>query len=605
MTMRLCFTHRRQAGIMSILLGVGLVWPAAAVAAKVAVHTEFTRQGLASLTVDAREFLSDGSPAITHAVLEQRDTSKPGIGGYTFEEADVSKPRVTVDVPTRTVKHAYAWGTAVFLYTPGADRLTIAVTIANTSKRTLATFGLTLCRIKLPSPPANLKSPGRGRIVSTLDHIGAITADYGSSSMLACCETMDPPLYFGLAKATDKAATTFPIRMRGDVFSPEAGKYVIHPRGLPRIQAGKSVTLTFSLRFMPAGGDRDKLLGDIYARFRTAHKPAPAWKDRRPIGMVMMSSSYKGHVSKTNPRGWFNDARIDINDKPAFRKRVLAAADGAIKAHKDTGAQGMILWDVEATQHRSISYVGDPRMAPKLAPELDAVADEYFKKFRDAGLRTGICIRPTQVYFDKTKNSWSHGTGSDGSPDRGNHYPNLRPPGTPWWRFYPIVERMCDKIAYARKRWGCTLYYIDTNGTYQQCGQDAKFKWMLLSAHILKAIHARHPDVLLIPELVAGDGTYHSAYWSCSAPYFELDLRGYSTPHHVRKLLPRAMSIINISDGPFDEKRDLLLEGIKRGDILMFHGWYGAKRNAKVKALYKQASDSLRAASPAKTSAPG
>jgi len=572
--------------IALILLVVA--WGSSPVDAAPKVRIRFDARGLSSITVDGREFLADGSARLTQVVLERRDLSKPGLGGYAFEKQDLSMPCVSVDASAATVRRAYGWGTVAFAYKAGPGRLTVTVTITNTSDRALAMFDLALGRIRLPEAPKNLKK-GRGRIVSTHDNLGVVTADWGAGKLLACCETIDPPMHFGLDRPADKAGTEFPIRMRGQVYTPQPGKHVIHPYGLPRVEAGKSQTLTFSLRFASGDADTDKFLADLYAKFRAVHKPTLVWKDRRAIGMIMLSSTYKGHVSKTNPRGWFNDPRIDISDKPAFRRRVMGAADRAIQNLKATDAQGMIVWDIESTRPKEISFIGDPRLVGKFAPEMDAVADEYFKTYRDAGLRTGVCIRPTQVYFDQKKNRWSHGTGSDGSPQRGNHYASLRPPGVPWWRFFPIVERMCDKIAYAKKRWGCTLFYIDTNGTFRPCGPDGKFRWLLLDAHMLRAIHARHPDILLIPELVGGGGTYHAAYWSYSAPYFELDLRGYSTPHHVRKLLPGAMSIINIADGPFDEKRDLLLEGVKRGDIIMMHGWFGSKRNPKVKKLYDEA----------------
>ena len=577
---------------------LGIVWACLAAplpAAGADVLARFDAAGLRSLTVNGREILAEETPGLTHVVLEKRDLAKPGLKGYTFEKPDVSKPQASFDAGAKTVRHAHAWGTVEWAYRPGRDRLTVAVTIRNTSDRALATFGLTLCRLKLP-PPEGSKPKRRGRVVCTQDNLGVVTADHGQGKLLACYETIDPPIHFGLDEAADKAAGVFPVRMRGEVCAPEPGSTVIAPYGLPRIGPGKSLALTFSLRFAAADADTGKLLADLYERFGAVHKPTLTWKDRRPIGMVMLSSSFPGHVSKTNPRGWFNDKAIDIRDKQAFRKRVLRAAARSVQALRDAGAQGMIVWDIEASQHRQITYVGDPRLARTLAPEMDAVADEYFRTFRQAHLRTGVCIRPTQVYFDAKKGKWSHGTGSDGSPQRGDHYPHLRPKGTPWWRFFPVVERMCDKIAYAKKRWGCTLYYIDTNGTWRPCGPDGKFRWLLMNAHMLRAIRARHPDVLLIPELTRAGGTFHAAYWSYAAPYFELDLGGTSTPAHVRKLLPGAFSIINISDGPFDEKRPLLLAGVRRGDILLFHGWYGARRNAKVRALYEEAASKKRPA---------
>jgi hypothetical protein len=124
---------------------------------------------------------------------------------------------------------------------------------------------------------------------------------------------------------------------------------------------------------------------------------------------------------------------------------------------------------------------------------------------------------------------------------------------------------------------------------FRQIGEDQKFEWALLSAKMLRRLKERHPDVLLIPELVQGDGTYHTAYWAYAAPYFDLDLGGVALPKHIRKLWPKAFSIINVTDGPFDQRRAELLEGVRQGDILMVHGWWQPKVNAQVKELYAEA----------------
>ena len=187
-TLRALGSSRLRLHIAQVSLIVALASSPVAAAPKVRIR--FDARGLSSLTVDGREFLADGSARLTHAVLERRDPAKPGLGGYAFEKPDLSKPRVSVEATAATVRHAYAWGTVAFAYAPSPGRLTVAVTIANTSKRSLATFDLALGRIRLPAPPKNLKR-GHGRIVSTQDNLGIVTADYGTGKLLACCETVD------------------------------------------------------------------------------------------------------------------------------------------------------------------------------------------------------------------------------------------------------------------------------------------------------------------------------------------------------------------------------------------------------------------------------
>ena len=61
-----------------------------------------------------------------------------------------------------------------------------------------------------------------------------------------------------------------------------------------------------------------------------------------------------------------------------------------------------MIWDIEGEPPGAAIYVGDPRAMGSLSPEMEfkangrPVADEYFKIFADAGLRTGLTIRPTR-----------------------------------------------------------------------------------------------------------------------------------------------------------------------------------------------------------------
>jgi len=175
-------------------------------------------------------------------------------------------------------------------------------------------------------------------------------------------------------------------------------------------------------------------------------------------------------------------------------------------------------------------------------------------------------------------------------PGRNEQFQQIRPKDLPAWRFFPIVQRMSDKIAYAKKRWGCTIFYIDTNGTYRPVGEENKFEWRLLAADVLKRLMDLHPDVLLIPEIMRGDGAWHAAYWAYCSPYFELDYGGiWQTPEYPRKLLPGAFSIVNVNDGPIEERRADLVNAVRHGDILMCRGWFGDSRNDIVKAIYQEA----------------
>jgi hypothetical protein len=555
-----------------------------------ALTASLSPAGLASLKDGETELLCDGTPAVQYVILEEKGTKEDGTAEYRFERRENETPQTTFNLTKKTLTQVYSWGNATYTYIPAPNRLDIVVTLTNTSPKTLANFGISLATVKLPAKPEGYNA-GRANLKSSYDNVALTMLPIADRQLVLCNVTMAPPVSLGFDKAADAAGQVFPICMAGGVQAVEAGAYTIPPHGQPRVAPGTSLALTLTLRMKGADDTNEMLLADIYTAFAAYYAPMHQWTDRRPIGMVMLPS--KGHISDNNPRGWFGEKALDITTpegKVKFRDGMMKAADMAVKALKDTGAQGMIVWDLEGDENpHPITYIGDPRMMAKLDPEMDEIADAFFKKFTDAGLKTGCCIRPTQVYWNEAKQKWDHGTGSDGGPGRGNDYAELRPADVPWWKFFPVVERLSDKIAYAKKRWGCTIFYVDTNGIYRPQGEKDAYQWQLISAVMWRQIMQRHPDVLIIPELNSGDGAYHLAYWAYAAQYMEMDLNGYGTPAHVRAVLPGAFSLVNVNDGPIDEKRAVLVDAVRRGDILMFRGWFGDPRNKTVKAIYEEA----------------
>src|SRR5947199_258659 len=172
-----------------------------------------------------------------------------------------------------------------------------------------------------------------------------------------------------------------------------------------------------------------------------------------------------------------NEGKIDITTdlgKDVFRTALLKLADNSIKVLKDANAQGMITWDPEGQQFLGACYYGDPRLTPVLAPETELkgdrgmnAIDEYFEKFRQAGLRVGVCLRPQQI------------TMVDGKPVQG-------PADS-----QHAAQVLKDKLAYAKKRWGCTLFYIDS--TVVVTGES-------LNPEVFKTVADAYPDVLLSPK---------------------------------------------------------------------------------------------------------
>ena len=287
----------------------------------------------------------------------------------------------------------------------------------------------------------------------------------------------------------------------------------------------------------------------VLGKFPGAPKYSLRWTDRNPIGSLIIATAATNWI--TNPRGWLLDPSIDIytpNGLARFHDRLLAWADRSIGILKDMDAQGMITWDIEGEQFpHPITYVGDPTLCTQLAPEMAGVVDEYFARFRNAGFRVGVTVRPQQ--FRRTLS--------------GGTQQNVSNP----------AEQLMRKIGYARQRWGATLFYIDSNG----------YPGWPLGAEIVTQVARRYPDVLLIPE------DKNVFYYAETALYSRLRKGVYSTPGLVRFLYPKAFSVIDTADGAIKDNFSELVAAADRGDILMFRSWFADPANAIVKQICRQA----------------
>ena len=241
------------------------------------------------------------------------------------------------------------------------------------------------------------------------------------------------------------------------------------------------------------------------------------------------------------------------HDWPQTAEILNAFADESIGILRDMNAQGMILWDVEGEEFKhAITYIGDPRLVPSLAPEMDELADKFFARYRDAGFRVGLCIRP-QLFSRRPGNQVEQRD----TPDP--------------------AKVLIEKIAYARKRWDATMFYIDSNGSPNNP----------LTAEVFRQVLDQFPDILLIPE--------HSnlEYYAYGAPLHDLRRSPAPTPELVRSVYPNAFSLINTADGPIDQCYEELVSAVSRGDILVYRSWFKDAVHAKIKTIYERSQASL------------
>jgi hypothetical protein len=278
------------------------------------------------------------------------------------------------------------------------------------------------------------------------------------------------------------------------------------------------------------------------------------------MGKVFLASSGNGpDRPDTNPNRWFmNDAATDVSTdagKEAFREKLLKYADTAIAALREMGAQGAITWDPEG-QRTGHTYYGDPRIISDIAPEMEhrgtharATIDEYFRRFEEAGLRHGVCVRPQRVRKD----------GKFWVQDE------LKDP----------AERMNEleaKIGHAWKRWKSTLVYIDSD--YD------------VTARQYRDLHAKFPEVLLIPEWE------QPLHFSCTAPLQSVSHFGIGqarTPGGVRDLYPNAFCVTFVDGISRDPKvQNAVAAGVEGGDVMMINGWYSSPDTKAVAETYRE-----------------
>ena len=281
------------------------------------------------------------------------------------------------------------------------------------------------------------------------------------------------------------------------------------------------------------------------------------WTDRRPIGVIFLARDDTNWPD--NPRGWFGDASLNIyteTGKESFRIRLAQTAKNILQLAAAVHAQGIIVWDIEGEQypHPNGSFVGDPRLLGRLAPEMDALVDGFFSQLSTAGLKTGLLIRPQRARFENGRLNQEEIIFNNDA----------------------IVAELAAKIAYARQRWGCSLFYVDSNFSLWHLG--------VYNSDIFRRLHQTYPDILLIPEYEDAD------YFECASPYFDPVKREkfpgtIISAAQVRASQPHAFNSIYIGNIDPSRDRKSLVNAVAKGDILLYRGWWRGPEFGLVESL--------------------
>ncbi len=496
-------------------------------------------------------FGPQGLATLRYGNLTLADTNAHEGDAFSLYDVDGAPVARAWDAASQTLTWKYGWGQVACKYTQRGDQLNLDIAIDNQGSKTIAGFNMFPLALSFPDFPKGYDA--------TTPHVGfnndgptVQSADFGSGIVTVINRDVKSPLCVGLISSNDTAQS-----FRYNVYVGSAHLWY-QPGNWPTfnrpIAPGGHDLYQIALRFSPSGTDISSIGDDVYKKFAQAHPSELNWTDRRPIASLFLSSASDNHPA-CNPRGWFyNDESVDCfnaTGRARLRQRVMDFADDSIAEMKSVGAQGMVTWDIEGQEYpHSTSYIGDPRLLPSLAPEMDAIADEYFAKFRAAGLRVGVCVRPQQLVVDS-----SHA--EQVSVD-------------------DIAQQLINKIQTAKTRWGATLFYVDSNGG----------PYDPTDAAIFQQVARAHPDVLLIPE------HQNAAYYAFTAPYNQTNENSPFTSDEVRAIYPNAFSVVKLMDGS-EQLRGAIVEAARHGDILMFNGWYDSEDGQQVRDAYAEATNAL------------
>ena len=366
-----------------------------------------------------------------------------------------------------------------------------------------------------------------------------------------------------------------------------------------------------------------EVCADGYEAWGRYNKREVLWTDRRPIGAFFGCPD--AATSAKNPNGWFKDPEgVDTTTpegRQAFAKRLLEHVDSSIEVLKQAGAQGVIWWELEGHRYPQphITWIADPRVLDPshphyqtYAPELNTpveyngetmpVVDACFRKWKDAGFKTGVTLRPqvmtywpavpldqaqarveaaqqrvkaAQVKLDEAREGIETIAGNEkpvaaaekalkqAQAELGKAQAELakaRLGAQPREQSYENGgKEMLPKAKYAHDRWGCTLFYVDSiSGVFGYWSMDEAARAL--------------PDCLFLPEWATARS------YKCSAQLSVTGITGYwrGVPAEIQAAWPDAFCAMfhldypGIAAGKNEAARADLVTAVKRGNLPVF-----------------------------------
>ncbi len=512
------------------------------------------------------------------ALLGKGREDAPYVDGRNFEDADAKAIDEEFDAADHRLSRTYEWGKVHADYSISNERLDIDVTVENKSDSVVEFLAMDLIALELGDEVEFEKKPHNNIEAPTV--LEAFTDDL---KVVLANRQPDRPLR--LQWKRDGGRLIVGVRAGHPDGGAEVHDGVWNVRPIDRDETD---TYRISLFFGAEADSKIELAREVYDAFHEAYPPVSRWYDRRPIGTLFLA----GYHEKTeqNPRrytvgGFPVDGDVHSEEgRENLRKCLMDYADQVIETAESMGLQGVIAWDLEGGEYaHPTTYLGAPRMLPLVAPEMDELADDFFDRLDEAGLRTGVTIRPTLL--------WPVDEEGDRIDDWDKRAKLRHRPWLPEETYEEVyadidaiepeemdspVERLSNKIAYVKERWGCTLIYVDTPHLWRPRERtDGINEWSSkqVSAQVFEEVARRHPDVVIIPE--------HSypRYRASTAPYYQIGYSPLVTPPEIRAIYPEGFVFQNMANEPdtVTDKAETFIEGVRKGDSFLVHGWWGGQ----------------------------
>jgi len=225
-------------------------------------------------------------------------------------------------------------------------------------------------------------------------------------------------------------------------------------------------TIDLKIRVSP---DRDwkHLLEPYREHFQATFGPVRYKADDRWIATDYLNHS-PGAIGPDNPYGFHADTRRF--DKP---EGIQKFCDAAIPVLQRDKAQGVILWGQGGENPRGAMYRPDFDVLP---PEVEANWPTLVERFHRAGLKVGVCTRPSDMAVQR---NWKSDEIIEINADDPGHREMLL------HRFQTMMKR------------GCTLFYLDSFGSDLEHVKLMKYLREQLGPNILT--FAEHQCDALLP----------------------------------------------------------------------------------------------------------